>query len=180
MKKAIIVVDMVKGFVEPETEDGKCNLYMANAKALIPHINKVLATAEKEDMIIFISDSHSVNADEFEIFPTHCVARTEECHIVDGITAPVNVELRFIEKFNFDAFVDTDLKNTLNILVPDEIHIVGVATEVCVLATALHANAYFFGHVYVYENCVAGIQPNLSKAALEIMAFHGINLRTCD
>ena len=180
MTKAIIVVDMVKGFVEPKTEDGECNLYMANAKALIPNINKVLATAKGEDIIIFVSDTHYTDAPEFEIFPSHCVVGTEECHVADGIAAPVNVERRFLEKSSFDAFVDTELEDILDIGAPDEIHIVGVATEVCVLATALHANAYFFGHVYVYENCVAGIQPNLSKAALEIMAFHGINLRTCD
>jgi len=176
MTKAIIVVDMVKGFVEPKTEDGKCNLYMENAKALIPHINKVLATANVNDVIIFVNDTHEKDADEFEIFPAHCLVTSEECLLVDGLTAPINAERQFLEKNTFDAFEDTELESIINIVDADEIHIVGVATEVCVLATALHAHAVRFGDVYVYENCIAGIEPKLAKAACDIMSFHGINL----
>lgn len=57
MKKALFVIDMVKGFTQRETSDGPCAVYVEGAKSIIPVINEKIKLCEKnKDSIYYISD----------------------------------------------------------------------------------------------------------------------------
>ena len=52
----------------------------------------------------------------------------------------------------------------------DEIHIVGLCTDICVISNALLLRAKFPNlHIYVHENCCAGTSKEAHNAAIKVM-----------
>ena len=76
--KAMLIIDMVKGFINPETTDGKCALYLPGADSIIKNINREISKMGEEDMIIHLNDTHDRGDREFEMFPPHCMRNTDQ------------------------------------------------------------------------------------------------------
>ena len=70
MSNALLVVDMVRGFLEPGH-----NLYCGDdSRNIIPNIRDLLKREiEAGSDVLFISDHHDPDDLEFQIFPVHCV-----------------------------------------------------------------------------------------------------------
>lgn len=129
MPNVTIVVDVLNGF----TREG--NLASARCLEAIPRIRRAIDDRLRAgDELIFLADTHDPDDREFEIFPVHCVRGTHESEVVDELQ-PYLGQARLIRKRRYSGFFETDLEAVLRQLRPDQVTVVGVCTDICVLHT---------------------------------------------
>ena len=159
--KALLVIDMLRDFIDA---DGALTVGEAGS-ALIPLIAKKVAEFKAAgEPVFFIADNHEADDSEFDMFPPHCVAGTRGSDIVDGIGFEASD--RVIHKRRYSAFFGTDLDISLREKGVDEVHLVGVCTNICVLYTA--ADARNLGYkVVIYEAGVASFDDGAHGFALQ-------------
>jgi len=164
MANAVIVVDMQKGFMAPEG-----TLYCGDAaREIIPRIR---ARVEQEQangaMVFFTQDSHAPDDKEFQMFPAHCVAGSEEEEIIDEL-AGLAADARIIKKRRYSAFFETDLADQLAELEPDRVVVMGGCTDICVLHTVSGLRNRDYA-VEVPADGVASFDPEQHEWALNHM-----------
>jgi nicotinamidase-related amidase len=127
--KAIVVVDVLNGFCRAG------NLASPRLAVIVEpiraHLERELAAGAKA---IFIVDTHAPDDPEFAMFPEHCVAGSGEDEIVDELK-PFAVDAAVIRKSTYSAFYGTDLERVLREMAPDEVEVVGVCADICVMHT---------------------------------------------
>ncbi|MGI6344949.1 MAG: cysteine hydrolase family protein [Bacillota bacterium] len=158
--KALIVIDMLEDFIEKEGA-----LYVGQeGEELIPFINqKIQEFRQAGAPIIFIADSHEEDDSEFDMFQPHCITGTPGSDIVAALD--VQPGDRVIRKRRYSAFFGTDLDITLRERGVDELYLVGVCTNICVLYTA--ADARNLGYtVNIYRDGVASFDQAAHDFAL--------------
>ena len=161
MSNAVLVVDMVRGFLEPGH-----NLYCGDdARKIIPNVRELLERERQVgSAVLFISDHHDPDDLEFQMFPVHCVKGTEEPDVVPelaGFLTGSNV----VPKNRYSGFYNTDLAERLERLKPDKLVICGVCTDICVLHTTADARNRDYP-VEVPADCVASFDPGAHTWAL--------------
>ncbi len=133
MKRALLIVDMLKDFVE---DDGA--LKVNGAEEIVPFIKGLKAGFERENSpVIYVCDSHSKNDPEFELWPPHCVEGTKGAEIVDDLKPNKNNYI--IKKKTYSGFHGTNLDDLLKKLDIKTLWICGVAMNICVHYTAADA-----------------------------------------
>jgi nicotinamidase/pyrazinamidase len=131
MAQVLLVVDMLKGFCE----EGRPLYCGPGVKAVIPFIRKLIEGAnERGETVIFISDSHDPQDLEFQRFPPHCIAGSEEAEVIDELRGLARSEI-VIPKKRYSGFFGTNLEQVLAGLRPELVEVVGVCTNICVLYT---------------------------------------------
>jgi nicotinamidase-related amidase len=176
MVKALLVVDMVRGFVDERTKDGPCALYVKGARSLIPNINREIRSLKKGDKLVFVCDRHVPNDKEFRRWPKHCIITTEETKVAVGFEAVhPSISMTILPKTRFSAFFKTYLDELLEDV--DEVIVTGVVTEFCVMATALDA-AYRDFKVIIPKDCVCPLDPDDGERALKWLSSSlGVEVR---
>lgn len=161
-RRVLLVIDMLRDFLEP---GGALDCGDA-ARAIVPFVRqKITAFRAAQDPVVFVCDAHEPDDREFLRFPAHCVAGTEGARIVDGLWAagdPV------ITKKRYSAFYGTDLEPLLRRLAPEEIHVVGVCTNICVLYTVEELCNRDW-KTFVYRDGVASFDALAHRFALNQM-----------
>ena len=162
MSNALLVVDMVVGFMEPGH-----NLYCGDeAREIVPRVRRLIEDElAKGSAVFFICDNHEPDDLEFQMFPVHCVKGTEEAEVIGELAGYDGV---MIPKRRYSAFYDTDLERRLTELAPDKIIICGVCTDICVMHTASDARNRDYS-VEVPADCVASFDPSAHAYALDHM-----------
>ena len=168
MKKALIVVDMQKDFI-----DG--SLGSKEAVAIVPNVIKKIEEYRKNgDRIIFTMDTHGENypeTNEGKHLPVvHCIKGTDGWKIPDDILIS---EGTVIEKssFGYTKWNEQGLEDV------DEIELIGLCTDICVVSNALIIKALFpEKKITVDQNCCAGVTVESHKAALETMKMCQIEI----
>ena len=166
--KTLIVIDMQNDFVYGA-------LGTPEARDIIPNVMKKIEEYDiREDAIIFTRDTHSkdyLKTSEGKNLPVkHCIIGTHGWEIVDGLEIKCG---RYINKPTFgwtgwDALQFED---------GDEIEIVGLCTDICVVSNALILKAMFPEvKITVDASCCAGVTPETHKAALQTMKMCQINV----
>lgn len=159
--KALIIIDMLKDFID---EDGALTTGDAG-REIIPFIqNKMKEFRLKNYPIIFVCDNHEPDDKEFDMFPPHCIAGTEGSAIIDALK--VKTEDKIIYKRRYSAFFGTDLDLYLREKRIQEIHLVGVNTNICVLYTAADGRNINY-LVTIYKNGVSSFNPDAHEFALK-------------
>lgn len=163
MKKALLNIDYTNDFV---AVDGSLTCGLV-AQALHDYIVDVTKKFYDEgEYVVFCIDSHHENDPyhpETKLFPPHNIVGTEGhdlyghlAELYEQIQSSENVE--YIQKTRYSAFVGTELELKLRERKIDELHLVGVCTDICVLHTAI--DAYNKGYdVYIHERGVASFNP---------------------
>jgi len=161
MANVVLVIDMVRGFLEPGH-----NLYCGDqARKIIPHVRRMLERERRAGSeMLFISDHHDPDDLEFQIFPVHCVKGTEEPEIIPELADFVATR-NVIPKNRYSGFFNTDLAQRLEQLRPDKLIICGVCTDICVLHTTSDARNRDYP-VEVPADCVASFDPEAHAWAL--------------
>jgi len=161
--KALLVIDMLKDFIE---EDGA--LYCGKtARQIIPFIKqKIDEFRKREDLVVYICDSHEENDLEFEMFARHSVKGTRGAEIIDELS--VEESDIVIKKSRFSAFYNTNLNQILSGKKVTEVHVVGVCTSICVMDTVgdLRNRDY---EVRVYAQGVADFDLEAHEYSLKRM-----------
>ena len=156
--KTLIVVDMQNDFI-----DG--SLGTKEAQAIVPNVKKKIQEYKNRgDEIIFTRDTHQsdyLDTPEGKKLPVvHCIEGTKGWQIADGL----EVEgCTYIDKPNFGW-------THWNERTFQEIEMVGLCTDICVVSNALILKATFPSvEITVDASCCAGVTPQTHLAALETM-----------
>jgi len=161
MKKALIIVDMLVDFV-----DKKGALYCGeSATRIIPRIRRLIQNMRKQGAaIIYLADSHEPDDREFELFPRHCVKGTPGAQVTSELK-PLPADY-VVLKTRYSGFYNTNLDEVLKEVSPDEVHIVGVCTSICVMDTVsgLRSRDY---KVVVHSDAVADFDLEAQQFALK-------------
>lgn len=159
-KEAIIVVDMLVGFLEP----GQTLYCGDNARRIIPSVIGLL-NKKQDACIIYLADNHDPDDSEFKMFPPHCVKGSRECQLIPEL-APF--EGQIITKTRYSGFFGTNLEKVLADLKPDRVIVVGVCTDICVMHTVADLRNRDY-NVEVPENCVASFDEEAHHCAIRHM-----------
>ena len=160
--KILIVVDMQKDFI-----DG--SLGTKEAQNIVPSvIEKIKEYEKKGDLIIYTKDTHYDNyleTSEGANLPVkHCIKGTEGHDIPEDILR--SHELVFEKK----TFGSRELAEYLCGVDFDELELIGLCTDICVISNALLLKAYFpEKSISVDSSCCAGVTPVSHNEALNTM-----------
>lgn len=141
-KQALIVVDMVNGFVKEGVLHDQ-----AIAKIVPRQIELIKDYQEKKQIILFIKDTHQENATEFKRFGStkHCLKESREASIIDELK-PYTKGSNVIEiEKNSTSYMEAPLfreiiKKAHNL---KEIDVVGCCTDICVFNGTMALANYF-------------------------------------
>ena len=91
MAKAVLVIDMLRGFLE----EGYPLYIGEGARGIIPNIQRLLEQELAQgSKVFFICDNHDPDDLEFKMFPAHCVAGTVvQIENLLGVVAEDDVEV---------------------------------------------------------------------------------------
>ena len=162
MANVVLVVDMVRGFCE----EGHPLYVGETIRRIIEPIRRLLAEERaRGSSIIFLCDNHAPDDAEFQMFPPHCIRGSEETEVIPELREFAG---EVIPKTRFSCFYGTNLDRRLQELKPDEIILVGVCTDICVMHTAADARDRDY-QVEVPANCVATFDAEAHRFALRHM-----------
>lgn len=164
MPNAVLVVDLVRGFMEPGH-----NLYCgADARRIIAPVQDLLRRETAAGAsVLFISDHHQPDDLEFELFPVHCVIGTAETEVIPELAEWVDAAgANVIPKNRYSGFYNTDLADRLAALAPDRLIVCGVCTDICVLHTVSDARNRDYA-VTVPPDCVASFDADAHRWAMQ-------------
>jgi nicotinamidase/pyrazinamidase len=128
--RVLITVDTQEGFTR------KGNLASETCTAALPRIRKIVEEEQSSGVpVIFTKDSHREGDPEFEMFPPHCIVGTDEHELVEELREFEPEAVAVVQKTRYSAFHHTKLDEILRDLDPDEVHVIGLCTDICVLHT---------------------------------------------
>lgn len=175
MKKTLIVIDMQNDFVTGALGSKEAVAILPNVKK---KIDEYIAGGHE---VIFTRDTHGENymdTREGKYLPVpHCIKGTEGWQVVDDIDRP---DCEHIDKpsFGFTGWSFAyDGARVMGMRQFEEIEIIGVCTDICVVSNALILKAYFpETNITVDASCCAGVTPESHDAALATMKSCQINV----
>lgn len=162
-KKALIVADMLRDFLEPQG-----TLYLGDAaRGIIPFVaRKIAETRAAGGVVIYVCDAHAPDDKEFKLFAPHAVKGSRGAEIIP--------ELQFlpgdykVEKTTYSCFYHTDLDEILKREQVARVEIVGVCTSICVMETVKELYERDLLRL-VYREGVADFDPEGHAFALKHM-----------
>ena len=165
MKRTLIVIDMQNDFIDMA-------LGTKEAVAIVERVKeKVKEYAKRGDEIIFTRDTHEedyLETLEGKKLPVkHCIKGSKGWEIADGIYCEGS---KIIDKptFGWKHWNEEEL---------EEVELVGLCTDICVVSNALIIKATFpNASVKVDKNCCAGVTPESHQAALTTMQMCQIDI----
>ncbi len=156
--KTLIVIDMQNDFING-------SLGTKEAEAILPKVReKISSYAEAGDRIVYTRDTHNadyLSTSEGQKLPVvHCVKDTAGWEIADGLYVAGS---EIIDKLSF-GFTGWEE------MAFEEIELIGLCTDICVVSNALILKALFPDAVIrVDASCCAGVTPETHTAALATM-----------
>ena len=171
MKKAIVVVDMQKDFI-----DGA--LGTKEAQEMLPHMEAKLSAAQAAGTkLVFTMDTHGEDylaTQEGRGLPVpHCIRGTEGWEIAASLQPFVRAAAAVVEK---PAFGSTELPALLEDC--DEIELVGLCTDICVISNALVLKAFYpEKKISVDASCCAAVTPASHAEALRAMKMCQVDVK---
>lgn len=170
--KLLVVVDMQNDFVSGA-------LGTPEAADIVPYVvGKVVAAVNAGDAILFTQDTHGENylsTQEGKNLPIfHCVKGTEGWEIIPQLQE-YTIGRTCVEKPTFGS---TELAHLAAKGGYDEIELVGLCTDICVISNALLLKAALpETPISVDASCCAGVTPASHRNALEAMKMCQIAVR---
>ncbi len=171
MNRALLVIDYVNDFI---ADDGR--LTLGEQGQVIENQISTLVNdfGVNGDCIITCTDKHeeeNIYDAERNIFPLHCYneqGRALYGKVKEAVGNIDKSQLIKIDKYKYSSFFGTSLDLKLKERNIQEIHLVGVCSDICILHTAI--SAFNLGYkVVVYRNAVATFN---SKEATEFTLNH--------
>jgi nicotinate phosphoribosyltransferase len=162
MAEAVIVTDMLRGFLE-EGYPLYCGI---EARGIIPNVQKLLERElQQGSRIFYLCDRHTPDDPEFKMFPSHCVEGTVEAELMPELSQYPG---EIIPKRTFSSFYNTPLDKRLKAIKPKTVIVCGVTTHICVLQAVIDVRNR--GHeVQVPVDCVASFDKRAHSFALDYM-----------
>lgn len=162
MKRLLVVVDMQKDFI-----DG--SLGTKEAQAIVPAVRDKVVTYQAEGWdVAFTLDTHEehyLDTQEGKKLPVrHCIAETDGWELCEELG---DFKGRYFEKNTFGSM---ELAQWAAKKGYEEIELVGLCTDICVISNAMLLKAVLpEARIRVDAGCCAGVTPESHKNALEAM-----------
>lgn len=162
MRKLLVVIDMQNDFIYGSLGTGE-------ARAVLPNVREKIAKYRQQGHdVVFTRDTHDnhyLNTQEGEKLPVvHCIKDTDGWQIADGLYSGERV-------FDKPTFGSQELATFAQASDYDEIALIGVCTDICVLSNAVLLKTVCpETPIKVYENCCAGVTPDAHKAAIAVLS----------
>jgi len=157
LKKALLVIDYTNDFV---ASDGKLTCGEPGQLLDTPISALIEQFIAEQHLVVFANDLHEENDPlhpETKLFPPHNIRGTIGRHLYGDVGKIYNMhkeEVIWLDKTRYSAFAGTNLAILLKERGIEEIHLVGVCTDICILHTAV--DAYNLGiSTVIYANAVA-------------------------
>lgn len=165
MKKTLIVVDMQNDFIDMALGTKEAVAIVEPVKA------KIQEYVSRGDEIIYTRDTHFddyLDTPEGKKLPVpHCIKGTKGWEIADGLYIE---GCKIIDKPNF-GWPDWNKEAF------EEVELIGLCTDICVVSNALIIKANFPDAVVkVDKSCCAGVTPESHNAALTTMQMCQIDV----
>ncbi|MBR4446715.1 MAG: cysteine hydrolase [Solobacterium sp.] len=164
MKKLLIVVDLQNDFVDAA-------LGTKEAEAIVPFVADTIRSGAY-DYVIATMDTHMpdyMNTLEGHYLPVeHCVRNTPGWQLQPEVRKALEeVHAEIIEKPTFGSYA---LAERVQRLAPEEIVLVGLCTDICVISNALLLRAGMYNtKITVLKDGCAATTPEKHIEALHIM-----------
>ncbi|RGS72150.1 cysteine hydrolase family protein [Mitsuokella sp. AF21-1AC] len=171
MKKCIVVIDMQKDFI-----DG--SLGTPEAQALLPRLLAYVQQAKDAGAALaFTLDTHGadyLSTQEGRKLPVpHCIKPEAGWQLAEELQPLAKEAVAVVEK---PAFGSLELPKHLAAY--DEIELVGLCTDICVIANAMILKAAFPEKtIAVKADCCAGVTPASHECALAAMQACQVDIR---
>jgi nicotinamidase-related amidase len=164
MPTAVLIIDMLNTY---EHEDAEA--LMASVREALPGLGRLVERAGRAGApLIWVNDNHGDwAAARSEL--TEAALGGAGRDLVEPIVPPEGTVV--LTKARHSAFYETQLEYLLREQEIDRVVLAGQVTEQCILYTALDAYVRKFS-VVVPEDAVAGIRPDLARAALQMMELN--------
>lgn len=170
--KALLIVDIQNDFCTGGT------LAVPDGEKVVPVINSVM---DRFSLIVASKDWHPTNTKHFEKWPKHCVQNTYGAafhpQLNDEKINEVFLKGTGTEDDGYSAFeaTNTNLEYFLRSHKIMDLYVCGLATDYCVLSSALDAHKKGF-NVLVIEDAVRGVEVVKGdvERAIEEMKHMGI------
>ena len=162
MKRLLVVVDMQRDFI-----DG--SLGTKEAQAIVPAVRDKVVTYQAEGWdVAFTLDTHEehyLDTQEGKKLPIrHCIAETDGWELCEELG---DFKGRYFEK---NPFGSMELAQWAAKKGYEEIELVGLCTDICVISNAMLLKAALpEARIRVDGGCCAGVTPESHKNALEAM-----------
>ncbi len=188
MAKALLVVDVQNDFCEGGS------LAVAGGAAIAAKITDYLKSSSY-DLVVGSRDWHDsdnnnsghfadsgTDPDFTNSWPRHCVAGSEGANYHPNLAADL-IETHIFKgqgAHGYSAFEGvTDSSESLTQVLEDsgikELDVVGIATDHCVLASALDANKLGL-KVRVISSLTAGVSPEATERAIDLLVDSGVEV----
>ncbi|WP_088833214.1 cysteine hydrolase family protein [Paenibacillus tyrfis] len=157
--KALVVIDYTVDFVTGKLPCGQPAIDLEQRIAELTE-----RFVERGDLVVMAVDLHEENDTyhpEHKLFPPHNIRGTEGRKLygrLHDVYSARQDRIYWMDKTRYSAFCGTDLELRLRARGIDEVHLIGVCTDICVLHTAV--DAYNKGYkIVVHEDAVASFNP---------------------
>lgn len=168
-KKALIVIDYTYDFV---AADGKLTCGGPGQKIEQPIRSLIEQFIQQNEIVVFANDLHNENDPyhpESALFPPHNLAGTEGRELYGSIKEvfeKYKERVLSFDKTRYSAFAGTNLHILLRERQVDEVVLVGVCTDICILHTAV--DSYNLGYkITVPQQAVASFNEAGHNWALQ-------------
>jgi len=163
--KTLIVIDMQNDFIDGSLGTKEAVKIVKSVRA------KIEAYRKAGDRILFTRDTHHEDypeTNEGRHLPVvHCIEGTEGWEIRDGLTIEGD-EIINKPSFGYTGWQAYEF---------DEIELVGLCTDICVVSNAMILKALFPEiRISVDASCCAGVTPESHQAALTTMRMCQIEI----
>ena len=183
IKNMLVVIDMVKGFVDEGT------LAAPSIKRVIPRQQELLEEYKNDEngLNVFVRDTHDEDSIEFKTFPPHCLRGTAETEVTDELKAYLDGAVDF-EKNSTNFMLAPGVMEFFNELEAlEKVAFVGCLSEVCVKNAAITARNYLDQtnrdvEVGVYEDAIDTYDApgheadEVTAQAIKDMASNGVKI----
>ena len=172
LKKLLIVVDMVNGFVR----SGKmADPYIEH---IIPeHLKLIEMILNENEGLAFIKDNHELGCREFNRYPEHCVKGTYEAELVKELLPYEKDALVYLKNSTSAIFAKNFLNDIEKMKELKEVILVGCCTDICDINLGIPLQNYFDQmnrdvEIIIPKNAVETYNSDLhNRAEYNEMAF---------
>ena len=138
LKKLLVVVDMVNGFIK---KGAMADPYINH---ITPELIKLVeGTLSEDEGVAFIKDTHDTNSTEFKKFPPHCVKGSGEEEVIDELKPYEKESLSYEKNSTSTVFAKNFLSDINNMRKLREVIVTGCCTDICVLNLVIPLINYF-------------------------------------
>ncbi len=153
MKKVLIVIDVVNGFINEGALSDK-----QIRRIIKPIKEKIENYLKSGNVVIAFRDSHEEDDQEFKVFPKHCVKGSFESELVEELL-PYKNDMIIIDKNTTNGFKTEKFQNLIKNNKFSSIEVTGCCSDICVRDFIQSLTKYFAIEkistpILVSKNCI--------------------------